>query len=153
MTNLLTVEAAAEILSVHTRTVRRYIKEQKLKAHKVGGQWRIAAEELKEFMGLDSLADMANRPVPNPEQTTYETAGKEKVLVSAVVDVNVASREEALRLSSSIMAAMNSGHRTEKARCDYLFYEEEGRARFMLWGPPSFMRTMMNMFDVLSNED
>ena len=41
---LLSVEAVAEILEVHTRTVRRYIKEKKLKAGKVGGRWKISME-------------------------------------------------------------------------------------------------------------
>lgn len=147
MSQYLTVEAVAEIMTVHTRTIRRYIKEKKLKAGKAGGQWRINSDDLKKFMGINSFEEVANRIVPDPDKRSYDIKGKEKVLVSAVVDVNVASKEEALRLSSTIMAAMNGRKDRDPARCDYLFYEEEGKARFMLWGQPLFVSTMLRMFD------
>lgn len=89
----------------------------------MGGQWRVVPDDLKTFMGMDSFAETANRPKPNPENRTYGASGKRKGLVSAAVDVNVAFKEEALRLSSTILAAMNSRVREEAARCDYLFYE------------------------------
>lgn len=153
MAHLLTIEAVAEILSVHTRTVRRYIKENKLPAQKVGGQWRVLADDLKTFLGADSFADIANRPKPDPETRTYDSTKKERIVVSAVVDIHVGSKDEALRLSSTILAAMNSPHEDEQARCDQIFFEEEGRLRFMLWGSPTFMKVMMGMFQVLTDND
>ena len=94
----------------------------------MGGQWRIAPDDLKKFMGIESFESIANRPINNPEDKTYHTEGKTKILISAVVDINVTDREEALRISSTIMAAMNSRDSSEKTRCDYLFFEEEGKA-------------------------
>ena len=137
-------------MTVHTRTVRRYIKEKKLKAVKAGGLWRISSDDLKEFMGISSFDEIVHRIVPDPDKRSYDIKGKEKVLVSAVVDVNVASKEEAFRLSSTILAAVNSrDDRSSPARCDYLFFEEEGKARFMLWGQPSFVSIMLSMFDAI----
>ena len=153
MKHLLTVEAAAELLSVHTRTVRRYIKENRLAARKVGGQWRIDAEDLRNFMGIESYEEIANREVANPENRSYTHEDRRKVTVSAVVDVAVASKEEALRLSSTIMAAMNGRDRTVPARCDYLFNEEEGTARFMLWGNAQFVSTMISMFGAITENE
>lgn len=49
MNNLLSVKQAAFILKVHPLSIRRYIKEKKLKAVKVGGNVRITEEELQEF--------------------------------------------------------------------------------------------------------
>lgn len=149
MTHLLTIEAVAEILSVHSRTVRRYIKEGRLPGQKVGGQWRVQAEDLRLFMGVDSFAEIANRPKADPESRTYDNSEEVRIRVSSVIDVYVDSKEEALRLSGMIMAVMNSPHEDDKARCDQIFYEEEGRVRFMLWGSPTFMKIMMGMFEVL----
>jgi excisionase family DNA binding protein len=145
-TQLLTVEATAELLRVHPGTVRRYILEKKLQARKVGGQWRVTAADLQAFSGVASLAELANQKVADPGARTYPPSDQPRILVSAVVDIQVHSREEADRLSSSIMAAMNSRDSRERARCDFLFFGEEGRARFVLWGSPVFIGTMMAMF-------
>lgn len=49
MNNLLSVKQAAFILRVHPLTIRRYIKNKKLKAVKVGGNIRIEEESLQSF--------------------------------------------------------------------------------------------------------
>lgn len=47
---LYTTEQAGEYLIVPPKTILRWIKEGKLKAHKVGGLWRIPEEALEEFV-------------------------------------------------------------------------------------------------------
>lgn len=47
--NLLSVKQVAFILKVHPLTIRRYINEKRLKAIKVGGNIRIAENELQDF--------------------------------------------------------------------------------------------------------
>ncbi len=49
MENLFNINQAAFILKVHPLTIRRYIKEQRLKAVKVGGNLRIKESELQNF--------------------------------------------------------------------------------------------------------
>lgn len=49
MENLFNVNQAAFILKVHPLTVRRYIKEGKLRAVKFGGNIRIRESQLTEF--------------------------------------------------------------------------------------------------------
>ncbi len=49
MEDLLTVKQVSILLKVHQLTVRRYIKEGKLKAVKVGGNVRISQSELNSF--------------------------------------------------------------------------------------------------------
>ena len=49
MDNLLSVKQVAYILKVHPLTVRRYIKEERLKAVKSGGNVRIKESDLSEF--------------------------------------------------------------------------------------------------------
>ncbi len=49
MDNLFNVNQAAFILKVHPLTIRRYIKEGRLKAIKVGGNVRIKESQLNEF--------------------------------------------------------------------------------------------------------
>ena len=49
MTDLLSVRQVAFILKVHPLSVRRYIKEGKLKAVRAGGNVRIEESELQNF--------------------------------------------------------------------------------------------------------
>lgn len=44
-----TIDQVAEILDIHHKTVRKFIKEGKLKANKVGKQWRISQIDLEVF--------------------------------------------------------------------------------------------------------
>lgn len=49
MENLFNVNQAAFILKVHPLSIRRYIREGRLKAIKVGGNVRIKESQLQEF--------------------------------------------------------------------------------------------------------
>jgi excisionase family DNA binding protein len=49
MDNLFTIKQVSYILKVHQLTVRRYIREKKLAAVKVGGNVRIKDEDLQKF--------------------------------------------------------------------------------------------------------
>jgi excisionase family DNA binding protein len=47
--DLLSVTEAARRLSRSTEQVRRYLREQRLRGHRIGGQWFIEAKALTEF--------------------------------------------------------------------------------------------------------
>lgn len=49
MDEFYTVNQAAIVLRVHPLTIRRYIKEGKLKAYRVGGNIRISVNDLRLF--------------------------------------------------------------------------------------------------------
>ena len=49
-----TISEVAVMLSVSSESIRRYIKSNKLKASRVGRQWRISDEDLKEYFEKNS---------------------------------------------------------------------------------------------------
>jgi excisionase family DNA binding protein len=55
-TPLLTVHQTAELLKVRESTIRALIHDKRLRAVKIGKEWRIAQEDLERF-----LNDNANR--------------------------------------------------------------------------------------------
>lgn len=66
MNQLLTVRQAAYILKVHPLTIRRYIREKKLIATKVGGNIRIREEDLNALNAeVTSQAPRRIQPVEN----------------------------------------------------------------------------------------
>lgn len=52
--NIYTVIEVAEILKLDIETIRRYIYAKKIKAYKVGKEWRIEEKDLIEFIRRDS---------------------------------------------------------------------------------------------------
>ena len=50
MEEMLTVQAVADVLNVHYNTVFTLIRTGKLKASKIGVQYRIKPEDLKEYI-------------------------------------------------------------------------------------------------------
>jgi len=47
---LYTVDEIAKILQAHTVTIRRYIREGKIKAQKIGKRYYVTKENLKAFV-------------------------------------------------------------------------------------------------------
>ncbi|MCR5391966.1 MAG: helix-turn-helix domain-containing protein [Olsenella sp.] len=50
---LISIREAARMLNVSTRTVNRLCLDGKLKAVRIGYQWRINRRALREYAGLD----------------------------------------------------------------------------------------------------
>ena len=151
---IFTVDQVAEMFGFHPKTVRRFIREGKLKARKVGGQWRIMEHDVNTFMGVEDVTNRAGdrRQEVNDSIKRTKRNRKQKVQVSSIVDVFVEDKDEALRFSTTILAAMNSRDPEHgNARCDFLFYEDELKARFILWGTPSFMSTMLSLISIISS--
>lgn len=47
-----TIKDVAQFLRVSEKTVRRWIENKDLKAHKLGRQWRISDDDLRTFCAL-----------------------------------------------------------------------------------------------------
>lgn len=52
---MLSIEQAAEYLQVCKKTVRNFIRDGELRAHKIGRQWRIAWDEMERFLATRSI--------------------------------------------------------------------------------------------------
>ena len=50
MEKIYTMEEVAELSKFHLNSVYRHIRTGKLKAHRVGGVWRITETNLKEYL-------------------------------------------------------------------------------------------------------
>lgn len=95
-TYLYTVEQVAELLNLHVKTVRRHVRDGRLKAKRIGKQYRITRADLDEFAGGVPAMD------PTPVSRTR------RVTASSIVDVEVISPEESQRITTMIMASLNS---------------------------------------------
>jgi excisionase family DNA binding protein len=87
---LYSVEQVAERLGLHVKTVRGYVREGRLKAVRIGKQYRIAREDLEAMTG---------RPEP-PSEPVRRTRHVE---VSSIVEIDAISPEMANRLTTSLI--------------------------------------------------
>ena len=97
-TSLLSVEQVAEILKLHVRTIRNYVRSGALKATRIGKQYRIALGDLEAFSG---------QPVENHDERVLAPGGR--VEVSGVINVAGVTPALASRLTNTLMATAING--------------------------------------------
>ena len=122
---LLTVEDVAWTLGVHVRTVRRYLREGRLRGTRIGKQYRIAAEDLEALVG---------RPLGRP--ATDAVSRHRSSEASAVVQIDAISSEEAARITDGVGAAFKGRdkHSGIPMRVDTLYDEQRGRLKIIVTG-------------------
>jgi excisionase family DNA binding protein len=122
---LFTVEEVAERLDLHVKTVRRFIREGRLPAKRIGKEYRITRAALEEFAGT----------VDEPRQAPV--AQSRRVLVSSIVDIDAISAEDSQRITTLIMAGLNTRRgEPDFPRVDSFYEAERGRLRVMVTANP-----------------
>ncbi|QUI22378.1 helix-turn-helix domain-containing protein [Vallitalea pronyensis] len=149
-----TVDQVADMIDMHPKTIRKFIREGKLKANKVGKQWRITGHDLSVFTegtGPEGIID-------ETRDITFSTEDKGQtsthgVTVSTVVDMDVKDMEEGTRIANMLMAVMNNKDtKYGTSTMNVQFIEKEKKTRIMLWGTLSFMEAMLGALDVLTQQ-
>jgi|CeladaMinimDraft_18_1061708.scaffolds.fasta_scaffold04263_2 excisionase family DNA binding protein len=145
MGELLTVDQLAQLLEMHPRTIRRYIREDRLKAVKVGGEWRIRKEDAEMFIGSkleeykSEAMDVVKAFVDGKDS---EVDGK--LQVCTVLDCYVGN-EEAMKISEVVMRYMNQDDPTRgRAKFQYFYDDNEKKGRYILWGNPAFVGKVLS---------
>ncbi|WP_236791739.1 helix-turn-helix domain-containing protein [Amycolatopsis sp. GM8] len=117
---LYSVEEVATQLGLHVRTVRGYVRDGRLKAVRIGKQYRIAQEDLEALLGA---------PVPE----TPEVKRERHVDVSSIVEIDAISPETQGRISTLLMAA-SARRGDEPLRVETAYDEERGRMKIIVLG-------------------
>ena len=112
---LYSVEQVADRLGLHVKTVRGYVREGRLKAVRIGKQYRIAQSDLEAFTG---------RPAPPPEPVIRER----NVEVSSIVEIDAISREIVNRVTTSLMGGASG------VRIECIYNQERARLKIILVG-------------------
>ncbi|MCX8996499.1 helix-turn-helix domain-containing protein [Rhizobiaceae bacterium BDR2-2] len=124
------MEAAAERLKLHNKTVLRFIREGRLRATKIGKQYRILHSDLDAFAGVGSA-----REAPAAR-------------VTAVVDVPNVDQELLRRLTSIMLGAAGSSEQRPQAISVDIAHDPIRRAvKVIAVGTPSDVSGLLKLVD------
>jgi len=148
-----TVDQVAEMLHMHVKTVRRYIREGKLPAAKVGKQWRVTGHDLSIFMEGERPADVDSSGSTLSTSTSATTARPPKVQVSTVVETVYETQQEVERITNTLTAVMQTkdpayGNSTLNVQV----LPGQRKIRVLLWGTIPFMESMLGCIRTLVEE-
>jgi len=136
---LYTVEEVAGLLNLHVKTVRRYVRDGRLKARRIGKEYRIARTDLTEFAG-EIRASEAPAPAPRTRH----------VIASSVIDIDVISPEETHRVTTLVMASLNSRKgEPDFPRVDTIYYPEQAKLRITITANVVLTCELLRMVDAL----
>lgn len=113
--DLYTVEQVADLLGLHVKTVRHYVREGRLKAVRIGKQYRIAGEDLAALTGRPAAAFR-----PEPVRRTRH------VEVSSIVEIDAISPELANRLTIALVGG------AQGIRVESIYNRERGHLKIIL---------------------
>lgn len=112
-------EVAAR-LGLHVRTIRRFIREGRLTAARVGKQYRIAASELSKLVGAQPAQ---GGPPKRPR----------RIVTSTTVDISAIGQAEQERLVHLLLGAFHALNDQPKGRrFDAIYDAEEQRLRLLI---------------------
>jgi excisionase family DNA binding protein len=115
--DLYSVEQVADKLGLHVKTVRNYVREGRLKAVRIGKQYRISGQDLAALTGRP-IASFRPEPVRRSRH----------IEVSSIVEIDAISPEMANRLTVSMMATAKG------VRVEAIYNRERGHMKIILVG-------------------
>ena len=131
---LYSVEQVAEQLGLHVRTIRNYVRDGRLKAVRIGKQYRISREDLEAFTGIPAAeADLDGRHVE----------------VSSIVQVDAIDRAGADRISTHLHAAVNQGG-LGRLRVETAYDEDRGTLKVIILGEPEVTADLLRTIGLLA---
>ncbi|MFD0974329.1 helix-turn-helix domain-containing protein [Plantactinospora endophytica] len=138
--DMYSVEQVADRLGLHVRTVRGYIRSGRLRAVRIGKQYRVARADLDALTGT-----------PDPARPDVPVAAE----VSSIVQVDGIHRHGADRLGTLLLAAANTNHDpANPLRVQTLHDEERSRMKVVIIGGVAATAELLHLLHgVLDGDD
>ena len=135
----LTIVEVANLLGLHVKTVRNYVRDGRLKSTRFGKQYRIARSDLDAFTG--GVTSSSGRP-----------RGPVSIGSSAIVEIDGLNPEAASRISNALTGAAKGRDEDNPLRIDAIYYEEQARLKVVIIGSIESTTILLNMIEFLAKE-
>jgi len=139
---LFTVDDVAARLNLHVKTVRRFIRAGQLPAKRIGKEYRITRAALDDFAGTTTVS--GHVAIPRTRD----------VRVLSIVDVDAISPDDSQRITTMIMAGLNSRRgEPDFPRVDTLYDPERGSLRVMITASPALTCELVRTIAALAESN
>ncbi|GAA1552541.1 helix-turn-helix domain-containing protein [Kribbella hippodromi] len=136
---LYSVEQVASRLGLHVRTIRNYVRDGRLKAVRIGKQYRISRADLEEFTGAPTPPAAADRSDRHVE-------------ASSIVHIDSVDRATADRLSTHIFGALNQPEAV-RLRAETIYDEDRAVLKVIVVGDLSSTAELLRLIDLMAAQD
>lgn len=133
------MEQAAAQLGVHVKTARRYVRDGRLQAVRIGKRYRIAAADLAVLTGQHAT-------VPATGAVRRERHAE----ASTVVQIDAISREDAQRVMNGVGGAIQGRDKSTDTplRVDTVYDEARARLKLIVTGSLATTQTLLGLIAV-----
>jgi excisionase family DNA binding protein len=133
------LDQVAKRLGLHVRTVRNYVRTGRLKARRIGKQYRVTREDLEDIAG----------PLPS-SSAQDEIPRRRHVEVSSVIQIDAISQETADRVTTHLLGAAKA-NRDEDAplRVETIYDEVRARMKVIVIGSLASAGYMFRLLTVV----
>jgi excisionase family DNA binding protein len=133
---LLTLDQVAARLGVHVKTARRYVRDGRLRAVRIGKRYRIAAAEVALLTGQVAA-------VPAADSIRRER----HVEASTVVQIDAISSEDAQRVMNGVGGAIKGRDKSTDTplRVDTVYDASRGRLKVIVTGSLATTQTLLGL--------
>jgi excisionase family DNA binding protein len=126
-----TLEQVADRLDLHVRTVRAYVRDGRLKAVRIGKQYRVAAADLEALTGA------------LPKRTRH-------VEVSSIVEIDALPADQASRIATALTASAQARDEDDqRLRIDTIYDEERAHLKVIVTGGIASSASLLKFIDLL----
>ena len=136
---MLSIDQVAARLGLHVRTVRRYVRDGRLRAVRIGKQYRVTPEALDALTGRAALEHApASAPASAREPRHVE--------VSSILQADGVDAETANRVSTGLMGAVNGRPaNADPLRIDTIYDPARGRLKVILNGSVATTASLLKL--------
>ncbi|MEV5410248.1 helix-turn-helix domain-containing protein [Thermopolyspora sp. NPDC052614] len=135
------VEQVADLLDLHVKTVRGYVRDGRLKAVRIGKQYRISRQDLEGFLG---------HPAPVPARESARRTRHAEV--SGVVHLDAISPEAMSRLSTMVITAAREPRDGEPLHIQTVYDEERASMKIIVVGGLESTAEMLRLVAALTRD-
>jgi excisionase family DNA binding protein len=145
--SLLSAEQVAEQLGLHVKTVLRFAREGRLKAVRIGRQYRFAKSDLAAITGQNPGTELA------PEALAAGTRRSRHVEASTIVQIDAISPADAMRLINGVGGAIKGRDKQSDTplRVDTVYDESRARLKVIVTGSLATTSALLNMVSAYAN--
>ncbi|HEY0802430.1 MAG TPA: helix-turn-helix domain-containing protein [Steroidobacteraceae bacterium] len=130
------LEQVAERLGLHVRTVRSYVRSGRLKAVRIGKQYRVSREDLEELTG------------PTPPR--HAVPRHRQIEASSVIQVDAVSKDTARRITNHLVAAAKAPRDEGSAlRVETIYDEERAQMKVIVIGSLSVAADLFRLLGAI----